>query len=219
MPKFFWFSYILWQFLLKVLFFLLFDCSLDVMSCLFVDFLIYVETAWSLMLKFSAIFLSNHWLLVFFILAVFKGLILLTTSFNFLKKSLYALFILWFLIVWECNFAQNLFVLIIYSSFKRSKWNLFVATYFLFLIFLVQKIIWWSDNPILVSQHSVFLSFILVNMWSIRVDVLGVTLVGDFINCLRLKVLQNSKCFFISDDTSFAPFIMFFFSQYWTILI
>ena len=47
-PKFFWFSYIFWQFLLKILFFLQFDCSFNVISCLFVDFPIYVETgnAW-----------------------------------------------------------------------------------------------------------------------------------------------------------------------------
>ena len=38
-------------------------------------------------------------------------------------------------------------------------------------------------------------------------DVLGVTLVGDFINCLRPKVLQNSRYFFVFDDT----FIVFLF--------
>ena len=41
---------------------------------------------------------------------------------------------------------------------------------------------------------------------------LGVTLVGDFINCLRPKVLQNSKYLFVSDDTLLAPFIMFLLS-------
>ena len=95
---------IFWQFLLKILFFHLFDCSLDVIFCPFVDFSIYVEMAWfefflnnlSLMLNFSAISLSNHSLLVFYILAVFKGAISLTTSINFWKKSLYALFILWY---------------------------------------------------------------------------------------------------------------------------
>ena len=55
------------------------------------------------------------------------------------------------------------------------------------LIFLVQKIIWWSDNPILISPHCVVFSSVFVNMWSIRVDELGVTLVGDFISCLRQK--------------------------------
>ena len=46
-----------------------------------------------------------------------------------------------------------------------------------------------------------------------RVDVLGVALVGDFINCLRPKVLQSSIYFFVSDDTLYALFIMFLFSS------
>ena len=44
-------------------------------------------------------------------------------------------------------------------------------------------------------------------------DVLGVTLVGEFINCSRSKVLQNSRYFFLSDDTLFTPFVMFVFSS------
>ena len=83
---------------------------------------------------------------------------------------------------------------------------------FSFLIFLVQKIIWWSDNPILISPHCIVFSFVFVNMWLIRVDVLGVTQVGDFINYLRPKVLQNSRYFFVSDDILLALFIMFLFS-------
>ena len=50
----------------------------------------------SLMLNFPAISLSNHSLLVFFILIVFEGEILLNTSINFWKQLLYALFILYF---------------------------------------------------------------------------------------------------------------------------
>ena len=85
---------------------------------------------------------------------------------------------------------------------------------FYFLIFLVQKIILSLDNPILISPHCVIFSVVFVNMWSIRVDVLGVTVVGDLINCLRPKVLQNlnSRYFFVSDDILFALFIMFLFS-------
>ena len=47
----------------------------------------------------------------------------------------------------------------------------------------------------------------------IRVDVLVVALVGDFINCLRPDNLQNSRYLFVSDDTLFAPFVMFLFSS------
>ena len=100
--KFFWFSYIFWQFLLKIMFFfsvwLFFE--LHFYSCVFVDFPVYVEMAWfqdlnflnslSLMINFSAISRSSHSLLVFFILAVFKGAILLTTSIIFWKKLLVA---------------------------------------------------------------------------------------------------------------------------------
>ena len=81
-----------------------------------------------------------------------------------------------------------------------------MATYlFLFLIFLYKKSLLvnvrWSDSP-----HCVFFSFVFVSMWSVRVDVLGVTLVGNFIICLRSKVLQNSRYFFVSDDVLFASF-------------
>ena len=41
----------------------------------------------------------------------------------------------------------------------------------------------------------------------IHVDVLGVTLASDFINCLRPKVL-----FFVSDEILFAPFMFLFYS-------
>ena len=81
-----------------------------------------------------------------------------------------------------------------------------MATYFVFFNFSRTKIIWWLDNPILISPHCVISSFVFVNMWSIRVDVLGVTLVGDFINSLRPKVLQNSRYFFVLDDT-FTTFL------------
>ena len=115
------------------------------------------------------------------------------------------------LIVWNCNFTQSIFLLIYGAVFKRSKWNLFWPPIFSFFIFLVQKIIWWSDNPMFISPHYDIFSFVFVSMWLIRVDALGVTLVGDFIICLRTKVLQNSTYFFASDDILFASFIMFLF--------
>ena len=118
-----------------------------------------------------------------------------------------------FLIVWESNFAQSLFVPIYWIVFKRYKWNLLVTTYFFFFIFFCTKIIWWSDNPISISPHCVIFWFAFVNTWLIRVNVLGVALVGDFINCLTPKVLQNSKYFFALHDTLFAPFLMFLFSS------
>ena len=64
-----------------------------------------------------------------------------------------------------------------------------------------------------ISPHCVIFTFVFVNMWSIRMDVLGSTLVDEFINSLRPKDLQNSRYFFVSDDTLFAPFIMFMFSS------
>ena len=45
---------------------------------------------------------------------------------------------------------------------------------FLFSFFSYKKIIWWSDNPMFISPHCVIFSFVFINMWSIRVDVLGV---------------------------------------------
>ena len=64
-------------------------------------------------------------------------------------------------------------------------------------------------NTIFISPHCIICSFVFFNMWSIRVDILGVTLVADFINCLRPKVLQNSRYFIVLYDILFAPFIMF----------
>ena len=54
-------------------------------------------------------------------------------------------------------------------------------------------------------------SFLFLNMWSISADELDLTLVSDFINSLTPKVLQNYRYFFVSDDTLFAPLIMFLF--------
>ena len=54
-------------------------------------------------------------------------------------------------------------------------------------------------------------SFLFFNMWSISADELDLTLVSDFINSLTPKVLQNYRYFFVSDDTLFAPLIMFLF--------
>ena len=116
------------------------------------------------------------------------------------------------LIVWECNFAQDFSVLISIEQFLKDLNEICLWPPTLsFLVFLVQKIIWWSDNPILISSYYATFPFVFVKMWSIRVDVLGVTLVGDFINCLRPKVLQNYRHFFVSDDTLFTPFIIFLF--------
>ena len=110
---------------------------------------------------------------------------------RFLKKIVvYFVYIMIFLIVWECNFAQSFFVFIYWMVFC-----LWPPT-FSFFPLPGQKIIWWLDNLILTRPHCVIFSFVFVNMKSIRVDVLGVTLVGDFINCLRPKVLQNSRYLF-----------------------
>ena len=48
-------------------------------------------------------------------------------------------------------------------------------------------------------------------MWSVRVDVLGVTLVGDFINCLRPKVLQNPRYFLVQMILYLPPFLCSYF--------
>ena len=56
-------------------------------------------------------------------------------------------------------------------------------------------------------------SFLFLNMWSISVDELDLTLVSDFISSLTPKVLQNYRYFFVSDDTLFAHFIVFLFSS------
>ena len=72
------------------------------------------------MLNFSAISLSNYSLLVFFILTIFKGAILLATSINFWKKIvIYLVYIMVFLIIWECNFAQSIFIIIFLKDLNK----------------------------------------------------------------------------------------------------
>ena len=64
-----------------------------------------------------------------------------------------------------------------------------------------------------INPHCVIFSFVFVSMWSIRVNVLVVSLVSDFIICLRPKLLKNYRYFFVSDDILFATFLMFSFSS------
>ena len=47
----------------------------------------------------------------------------------------------------------------------------------------------------MISLHCAIFSLVFVKMWSLREDMLSISLVGDFI-CLNPKVLQNSKYFF-----------------------
>ena len=42
-----------------------------------------------------------------------------------------------------------------------------------------------------------------VKIWSVRVEVLQVILVGQFINCLRPYIEQNSLYFLIAGENSF----------------
>ena len=186
MLKFFWFSYILWQFLLKILCFLLFDCSLDVISCLSIDLRRFdTEMLRRLDMNFLNILslASFFWNVpikpfiacIFYYHSFFKRHNIINHLNQFLKKIVVCLvYIIISLIIWEYNFAQSLFVLIYLIVFKKSNWNLVAVTYFFFFHFSLAKI---------------------------------------FIDFLRPKVLQNSRYFFVSDDTLFAPFIMFFLSS------
>ena len=98
----------------------------------------------------------------------------------------------------------------------------FVCGHLLFLfLFSRIKIIQWSDNRMFISPHCVIFTFVFVNMWSIRMDMLGLTLVGEFINSLRPKDLQNSRYFFCFKWYFICTFyyVHVFFSCYWNILI
>ena len=67
---------------------------------------------------------------------------------------------------------------------------------FVFRIFLLQYIILWSDIAVLITPGWEMLSCAFVKIWSIRVEVLQVILVGQFINCLKPYIEQNSLQFF-----------------------
>ena len=50
---------------------------------------------------------------------------------------------------------------------------------------------WWSDKPTFVTPSWEILLERLANMWSINDVLLQVIRVGDFIFCVKSKVVQN----------------------------
>ena len=69
---------------------------------------------------------------------------------------------------------------------------------FTLLIFLVQKISWWSDSEVSATPLCGTFSSQLVIMWSIRVEVWHVILVGCFMRCfsrtsLRILFTNSTK--------------------------
>ena len=66
--------------------------------------------------------------------------------------------------------------------------------------FLVQYISWWSESPTSIFHCCETLSGKAVSIWSIKEDVLHVTLVGDFISCSKPYKEQNWKKFLTSGD-------------------
>ena len=91
-----------------------------------------------LKLNFSTISLSNHSLLVLFILTVFKGAIFFTYLNKLMQKVVICLvYISLFLIVRKYHLTQSLFILINGIIFKWPKRNLLMDTYFLLFVFLV----------------------------------------------------------------------------------
>ena len=93
-------------------------------------------------------------------------------------------------------------------SLVSGKLARFVFLYFAFRIFLVKYIILSFDIAVLVTPNWEMLSRTFVNIWSIRVEVLQVILVGLFINCLRPCIEQNSVYFLISSKKSFQWFFI-----------
>ena len=85
---------------------------------------------------------------------------------------------------------------------------MFVFKFFL-SIFLVQKMRWWSDRD--------NFSLLLVKIYSMRMEVLNVTLIGTLISCFNITVEQNSKQFLISELITIFPLDVFsFFSNKFT---
>ena len=69
----------------------------------------------------------------------------------------------------------------------------------------------WSDIVILITPDWEMLSCEFVKIWSIRVEVLQVILVGEFINCLKPYIEQNSLHFIISGEKSLKWFYFYFY--------
>ena len=59
--------------------------------------------------------------------------------------------------------------------------------------YFVQKISWWSDTPTLIILFWETLEGTVVKIWSIKVDMLQITQVGDCINCFKLYIFTAWK--------------------------
>ena len=60
------------------------------------------------------------------------------------------------------------------------------------LTFMVQKTSWWSDRYVSIIPACATFSLLLFKIWSMRVEVLDVILVGMLISCFNPRVEQNS---------------------------
>ena len=87
--------------------------------------------------------------------------------------------------------------------------------YDLFLIvkfFVCRKISWWSDIP--TSMTPFWETLEVATMWSIRVEVLQVTRVGDFISCFKPCIVQNWWQFLISLERNFEEIVLSLWTMY-----
>ena len=116
-------------------------------------------------------------------------------------------------IIRKWNSLQGPFMHVSGVIFQRAKSYFLVSVVFCFRDFssaIYQRVIWFrSINYAWLRE---IFSWVFVKMWSIKVEVLQVILVGQSINWLRPYIEQNSLYLFISGNKSLD-----FFSLIWLI--
>ena len=102
--------------------------------------------------------------------------------------------------IWKWNSLQclSLYRHQLSNFSKDEKLILYVCCISFFRIFLVLYIIVLVAVTVLITSYWQILSWVYIKIWSIKVEVLQVILVGQFVNLLRPYIEQNTLYFFIS---------------------
>ena len=113
-------------------------------------------------------------------------------------------------IIRKWNSLQGPFIHIRRVIFQRAKSYFLVSVVFRFRDFssaIYQRVIWYRS--INYADWEIF-SWVFVKMWSIKVEVLLVIMVGQSINWLRPYIEQNSLYLFISGNKFLLSFFISF---------
>ena len=115
-------------------------------------------------------------------------------------------------IIWKYQLTLGFLVDISWKIFNRAKCNIILFIKFSLLIFLVQKMSWWSDRDVSVIPACTTFSLLFDKIWSMRTEVLHVAPVRTLISCFNSMFEQNwtySKVIWTNRDLSFTSVNVF----------